>query len=139
LSGLQAAVAGIGTQGEDAGARMAQQLEKLFAESESRQRAMTESMQSFVASIQSTVGQSQQETMQKVAGAVDVLGQQLSAMFAQLEQGRAQMDHSSRAVQEQMQEGAKQLLAGLDGQVRELLQSVSSQHAAVDRTLEALG
>ncbi|MBN0119819.1 hypothetical protein JTL56_33280, partial [Pseudomonas aeruginosa] len=39
LANLQASIARIGSEGEGAGERMAQQLEKLFAESEARQQA----------------------------------------------------------------------------------------------------
>lgn len=138
VSNLQVAIAGIGAQGADAGARMAQQLERLFAESEARQRAMNESLQSFVDSIQSTVGKGQEETMQKVAASVDMLGEQLTSLFQQLDQGRAQMDQSSRAAQEQLHTGTRQLVSGLDDQVKQLLQTVSAQHAAVDQTLASL-
>ncbi len=87
LANLQASIARIGSEGEGAGERMAQQLEKLFAESEARQQAMAENLQAFIETMKQNIGQGQQETMAKIAGSVDVLGEQLGAMFKQMEQG----------------------------------------------------
>ncbi|MEE1721315.1 hypothetical protein RIM93_34410, partial [Pseudomonas aeruginosa] len=89
LANLQASIARIRSEGEGAGERMAQQLEKLFAESEARQQAMAENLQAFIETMKQNIGQGQQETMAKIAGSVDVLGEQLGAMFKQMEQGRA--------------------------------------------------
>ncbi len=135
---LQASIARMGNEGEDAGARMALQLEKLFAESEARQRAMAESMESFVETIKQGVGQGQQETMSKIAGSVDVLGEQLSSMFKQLQVGRDQMDQSTRAVQADLHHGTRELVGGLDNQVKTLLQAVAEQQKTSQESARAL-
>lgn len=135
---LQESIARIGNEGEDAGARMAQQLEKLFTESEARQRAMAASMESFVETIKQGVGQGQQETMAKIAGSVDVLGEQLSSMFKQLQVGRDQMDQSTRAVQADLHQGTRELVGGLDSQVKTLLQAVAEQQKTSQESARAL-
>ncbi len=89
---------------------MAEQLEKLFAQSEARQQAMAENLQAFVESIKHCIGQGQQETMAKIAGSVEVLGEQLSAVFKQLEQGQQQMDQSTRAAQADLHQGTRDLV-----------------------------
>ena len=138
LTHLQASIARMGNEGENAGARMAQQLEKLFSESEARQQAMAENLQAVVDSIKQSIGQGQQETMAKIAGAVDSLGEQLGAMFDQLNKGREQMDRVSRLAQTELHQGTRNLLSGLDEQVKTLLQSVSEQQLATQETLKSL-
>lgn len=139
LTGLQTAVSSIGSESEDAGARMAAQLERLFAESEQRQKEMAENLQKMVDAIQHNVDQGQQETMAKMAAAIDTLGEQLGGVFKALEQGQAMMDQASRAAQQQLHEGTRSLLGGLDEQVKTLLQSVSDQHVATKDTMRQLG
>lgn len=138
LAGLQAAVSRIGSEGEDAGSRMAAQLEKLFAESAQRQQAMAESLQKMVDTIQRNVDQGQQETMTKMATAVDRLGEQLSGMLETLEQGQNSLDKASRDALKHMHVGTKTLMNGLDEQVKTLLESVGSQHVATQQTLREL-
>jgi len=138
LVNLQSSIARMGSEGEGAGVRMAQQLEKLFAESEARQHAMAESMQSFVETITQGVGQGQQETMAKIAGSVEVLGEQLSSVFKQLESGREQIDQSTRAAQADLHQGTRELVGGLDEQVKTLLQAVAEQHSASQDSVRAL-
>ena len=138
LINLQSSVARMGNEGEDAGARMAQQLEKLFAESEARQQAMAESMQTFVETIKQGVGQGQQETMAKIAGSVEVLGEQLSSVFKQLENGRQQMDQSTRAAQADLHQGTRELVGGLDDQVKTLLQAMAEQQKTSQDSVRAL-
>nr|WP_302467757.1 type I Zorya anti-phage system protein ZorA1 [Pseudomonas marvdashtae] len=138
LTNLQSSIARIGSEGEDAGARMAQQLEKMFADSEARQLAMAESLQLFVESIQKNMGQGQQETMAKIAGSVEVLGEQLSTVFKKLESGREQMDQSTRVAQAELHHGTRELVGGLDEQVKTLLQSVAEQNKASQDNVKAL-
>lgn len=138
LANLQASVARIGNEGEGAGARMAEQLEKLFAQSEARQQAMAENLQAFVESIKQNIGQGQQETMAKIAGSVEVLGEQLSAVFKQLEHGQQQMDQTTRAAQADLHQGTRDLVGGLDEQVKALLQTVSEQQKSAQDTVKAL-
>lgn len=138
LDKLQSAVANMGGHAEDAGVRMAAQLEKLFAESESRQRLMAESLQQFVESIKESVGQGQQETMQKVSASVEVLGHQLTNLFKQFAQNRQQLEQSSLAAQENLHHGTRDLLAGLDEQVKTLLGAVNQQQQATEKTLSLL-
>lgn len=138
LAHLQESVARIGNEGEGAGQRMAQQMEKLFADSETRQQAMAEHLQAFVESIQQNIGHGQEATMSKIAGSVDVLGEQLSAVFSQLERGQQQMDQSTRAAQADLHQGTRDLVGGLDEQVRALLQTVGEQQQAAQDTVKAL-
>ncbi len=138
LANLQASIARIGSEGEDAGERMAKQLEKLFAENEARQQAMAEHLQAFVTSIQQTMGQGQQETMAKIAGSVEVLGEQLGGLFTQLEQNRAQMDQASKVAQVELHRGTREMVGGLEKQVEELLTAVVEQNGAMQNTLKLL-
>src|SRR3546814_11586316 len=88
---------------------------------------MAENIQAFVESIKQNIGQGQQETMAKIAGSVEVLGEQLSAVFKQLEHGQQQMDQTTRAAQADLHQGTRDLVGGLDEQVKALLQTVSEQ------------
>lgn len=139
VASLQESIAKIGTEGESAGERMAQQLEKLFAESEARQRAMADSMQTFVDSLKESVGQGQQETMAKIAGTVEVLGEQLGSLFQQLETNRAQMDQASKVAQVELHRGTRDMVGSLEKQVETLLAAVGEQNSAMHQTLDQLG
>ncbi|MBO3274108.1 type I Zorya anti-phage system protein ZorA1 [Pseudomonas schmalbachii] len=138
LANLQASISRIGSEGEGAGERMAKQLEKLFADSEARQQAMAENLQAFVESIKQSIGQGQQETMAKIAGSVDVLGEQLGAMFKQMEQGRAQMDQATKVAQVELHRGTREMVGSLEGQVKDLLDAVAEQNGAMQDTIKLL-
>jgi ABC-type transporter Mla subunit MlaD len=138
LANLQTSIARIGSEGEGAGERMAQQLEKLFADSEARQQAIAENLQAFVEAMKQNIGQGQQETMAKIAGSVDVLGEQLGAMFTQMEQGRAQMDRVSKVAQVELHQGTREMVGGLEKQVDALLDAVAAQSGAMHDTLKLL-
>lgn len=138
LANLQASITRIGSEGEGAGERMARQLEKLFAESEARQQAMAENLQAFVASMQQTMGQGQQETMAKIAGSVEVLGEQLGGLFTQLENNRAQMDQASKVAQAELHHGTREMVGGLERQVEDLLTAVAEQNGAMQDTVNRL-
>ncbi|WP_417788482.1 type I Zorya anti-phage system protein ZorA1 [Stutzerimonas xanthomarina] len=138
LANLQTSIARIGSEGEGAGERMAQQLEKLFADSEARQQAMAENLQAFVNAMKESVGQGQQETMAKIAGTVDVLGEQLGGLFTQLEQNRTQMDQASKVAQVELHRGTREMVGGLEKQVEDLLNAVAEQNGAMHDTVKLL-
>lgn len=138
LANLQASIARIGSEGEGAGERMAQQLEKLFAESEARQQAMAENLQAFIETMKQNIGQGQQETMAKIAGSVDVLGEQLGAMFKQMEQGRAQMDQATKVAQVELHRGTREMVGDLEKQVNDLLDAVAEQSGSMQDTVKLL-
>ncbi|WP_374981633.1 type I Zorya anti-phage system protein ZorA1 [Pseudomonas solani] len=138
LANLQASIARIGSEGEGAGERMAKQLEKLFADSEARQQAMAENLQAFVASMQQSMDQGQQETMAKIAGSVEVLGEQLGGLFNQLEQSRVQMDQASKVAQVELHRGTREMVGGLEKQVEDLLNAVAEQNGAMHDTVKLL-
>lgn len=139
LANLQASIARIGSESEGAGERMARQLEKLFADSEARQQAMAENLQAFVESLKQSIGQGQQETMAKIAGSVDVLGEQLGGLFKQMEQNRTQMDLASRTAQTELHQGTREMVSGLEKQMEALLDAIGKQSSAMQDTLRLIG
>lgn len=138
LANLQTSIAQIGNEGADAGSRMAEQLERLFAESESRQRAVAESLNDFIKTMQQGMGQSQEETLAKMADAVELLGGQLDKMFKQMEQGRAEMDAAAQNTQTRLVATSKEVVGQLDQQVQQLLQTVLEQNGAARDTIQQL-
>lgn len=139
LANLQTSIARIGSEGEGAGERMAKQLEKLFVDSEARQQAMAANLQAFVDSMQQSMGQGQQETMAKIASSVDVLGEQLGGLFKQLEHSRTQMDQASKVAQVELHRGTREMVGGLEEQVKTLLDAVADQQGAMQDSLKLLG
>lgn len=139
LANLQTSIARIGSEGEGAGERMAKQLEKLFVDSEARQQAMAANLQAFVDSMQQSMGQGQQETMAKIASSVDVLGEQLGGLFKQLEHSRTQMDQASKVAQVELHRGTREMVGGLEEQVKTLLDAVAYQQGAMQDSLKLLG
>lgn len=99
---MQAAVENMGSQGAEAGGKIAAQLEKMFADGELRQQKMTDQMDAFVQHMQDSVGRGQTDTMQQIAGTVSQLEQQMQAMVSGIGESisRAQQDslrHTSNA------------------------------------------
>lgn len=139
IANLQTSIAKIGHEGADAGSRMAEQLERLFAESEQRQRAMAESLNDFIKNMQQGMGQSQEETLAKMADAVGVLGSQLDNLFKQMEQGRQEMDAVATITQTRFVETSKEVVGQLDQQVQQLLKTVLEQSQAAKDTIQQLG
>ncbi|WP_147199948.1 type I Zorya anti-phage system protein ZorA1 [Pantoea sp. CCBC3-3-1] len=138
LASLQSSVAKIGAEGEGAGERMARQLEKMFADSEAREKAMADQMKEFIASIQQTSEQGQHETMQKMAASVETLGEQLGSMFTQLEQGQKQLTSHQQDTQASLHQETQQIVSGFDEQIKALLIALNEQREASENTLRRL-
>lgn len=143
LSSLQESVARIGAEGEGAGERMAKQMEKIFADSEAREKAMAEQMQAFIEMTQSSVQQGQNETMEKMAASVDTLGSHMGTLFAQLEQGQQQLNQQQNQAQDllmaNMGKGVEDLtqhLAGVFTQLESGQQQMSQTQESAQRTLQ---
>lgn len=135
LTSLQSSVAKIGTEGENAGERMAQQLEKVFADNEAREKAMADQMKEFIATIQQTSQQGQHETMQKMAASVEQVGEQLSSLFTQLEQGQKQLTTHQQDTQASLHQETQQIVSGFDEQVKSLLNALHAQQEATENAL----
>lgn len=113
VASLQAAVSNIGAQGEQAGSRMGNQIEKIFAESEARQQAMAAQMQAFVDTMKDSVGKGQQDTMQRISDTVDQLGGHLGMVLRDFEKNRMAMDGASEQASAAQQEQMSRALANM--------------------------
>ena len=91
---LGSAVDSMGTQGVEAGGKIAAQLERMYADGEARQQQMADQMESFVSQMRDSVGKSQTETIDQIAGTVSQLEKQMESMVAGVSQSiaRAQED-----------------------------------------------
>ena len=136
LISLQASVAKIGAEGEGAGERMARQLEKMFADSEAREKAQAEQMANFIDAIQNIVQQGQSATMEKMAASVEVLGEQLSSLFGHFDQGQQQISATQQANQQSLHEQTQRVMSEVDDQIKQLIETVANQHQG---TTEILG
>lgn len=138
LTSLQASVAKIGAEGEGAGERMARQLEKMFADSEAREKAQAEHMAAFVEAIQNSVQQGQSATMEKMADSVDALGEQLGSLFGQIDKGQQQISANQQANQQSLHEQTQRVMSEVDDQIKQLIETVASQHQGTTETLNKL-
>lgn len=77
---LESAVENMGSQGVEAGGRIAAQLERMYAEGEARQQKMSDQMEAFVQQMQDSVGRGQSETIDAIAGTVKQLEVQMQTM-----------------------------------------------------------
>lgn len=111
LTNLQASVAKIGAEGEGAGERMARQLEKMFADSEAREKAQAEHMSAFIEAIQNSVQQGQSATMEKMAASVEALGEQLGSLFGQIDKGQQQISANQQANQQSLHEQTQRVMS----------------------------
>ncbi|WP_024553886.1 type I Zorya anti-phage system protein ZorA1 [Franconibacter helveticus 513] len=138
LTSLQSSVAKIGAEGEGAGERMARQLEKMFADSEAREKAQAEHMATFIEAIQNSVQQGQNATMEKMAASVEALGEQLSGLFGQIDKGQQQLSASQQANQQSLHEQTQRVMSEVDDQIKQLIETVASQHQGTTETLNKL-
>ncbi|EGK3967529.1 anti-phage defense ZorAB system ZorA [Escherichia coli] len=138
LTSLQASVAKIGAEGEGAGERIARQLEKMFADSEAREKAQAEHMAAFVEAIQNSVQQGQSATMEKMATSVGALGEQLGSLFGQLDKGQQQISATQQANQQSLHEQTQRVMSEVDDQIKQLVETVASQHQGTTETLRLL-
>ena len=128
---LQSAVESIGSQGVQAGSRMGDQIEKIFVESEARQRMMAEQMQTFVDSLRDTVGKGQQDTMQRISDSVEQLSAHLGTVLKDFESSRSAMDSASEQALASQQEKMTTALA-------EMHDSQSMMHASMNEMMTGL-
>ncbi|HDI6153802.1 TPA: anti-phage defense ZorAB system ZorA, partial [Escherichia coli] len=138
LTSLQVSVAKIGAEGEGAGERIARQLEKMFADSEAREKAQAEHMAAFVEAIQNSVQQGQSATMEKMAASVGALGEQLGSLFGQIDKGQQQISATQQANQQSLHEQTQQVMSEVDDQIKQLVETVASQHQGTTETLRLL-
>lgn len=138
LTNLQASVAKIGAEGEGAGERMARQLEKMFADSEAREKAQAEHMTAFIEAIQNSVQQGQSATMEKMAASVESLGEQLGSLFGQIDKGQQQISANQQANQQSLHEQTQRVMSEVDDQIKQLVETVASQHQGTTETLRLL-
>lgn len=138
LASLQASVAKIGAEGEGAGERMARQLEKMFADSEAREKAQAEHMTAFIEAIQNSVQQGQSATMEKMAASVESLGEQLGSLFGQIDKGQQQISANQQANQQSLHEQTQRVMSEVDDQIKQLVETVASQHQGTTETLRLL-
>lgn len=138
LTSLQASVAKIGAEGEGAGERMARQLEKMFADSEAREKAQAEHMSAFIEAIQNSVQQGQSATMEKMAASVEALGEQLGSLFGQIDKGQQQISANQQANQQSLHEQTQRVMSEVDDQIKQLIETVASQHQGTTETLNRL-
>ncbi len=138
LTSLQASVAKIGAEGEGAGERMARQLEKMFADSEAREKAQAEHMAAFIEAIQNSVQQGQSATMEKMAASVEALGEQLASLFGQIDKGQQQISANQQANQQSLHEQTQRVMSEVDDQIKQLIETVASQHQGTTETLNKL-
>ncbi len=138
LTSLQASVAKIGAEGEGAGERMARQLEKMFADSEAREKAQAEHMSAFIEAIQNSVQQGQSATMEKIAASVEALGEQLGSLFGQIDKGQQQISANQQANQQSLHEQTQRVMSEVDDQIKQLIETVASQHQGTTETLNKL-
>ncbi|HCM6214051.1 TPA: anti-phage defense ZorAB system ZorA [Klebsiella oxytoca] len=138
LTSLQASVAKIGAEGEGAGERMARQLEKMFADSEAREKAQSEHMTAFIEAIQNSVQQGQSATMEKMATSVEALGEQLGSLFGQIDKGQQQISVNQQANQQSLHEQTQRVMGEVDDQIKQLIDTVASQHQGTTETLRLL-
>ncbi|PEI03846.1 hypothetical protein CRM79_11750 [Pantoea agglomerans] len=138
LTSLQASVAKIGAEGEGAGERMARQLEKMFADSEAREKAQAEHMTAFIEAIQNSVQQGQSATMEKMAASVESLSEQLGSLFGQIDKGQQQISATQQANQQSLHEQTQRVISEVDDQIKQLIDTVASQHQGTTETLRLL-
>lgn len=138
LTSLQTSVAKIGAEGEGAGERMARQLEKMFADSEAREKAQAEHMTAFIEAIQNSVQQGQSATMEKMAASVESLGEQLGSLFGQINKGQQQISANQQANQQSLHEQTQRVMSEVDDQIKQLVETVASQHQGTTETLRLL-
>ncbi|HCK0962644.1 TPA: anti-phage defense ZorAB system ZorA [Escherichia coli] len=138
LTSLQTSVAKIGAEGEGAGERMARQLEKMFADSEAREKAHAEHMTAFIEAIQNSVQQGQSATMEKMAASVESLGEQLGSLFGQIDKGQQQISANQQANQQSLHEQTQRVMSEVDDQIKQLVETVASQHQGTTETLRLL-
>lgn len=138
LTSLQASVAKIGAEGEGAGERMARQLEKMFADSEAREKAQAEHMTAFIEAIQNSVQQGQSATMEKMAASVESLSEQLGSLFGQIDKGQQQISATQQANQQSLHEQTQRVMSEVDDQIKQLIDTVANQHQGTTETLRLL-
>lgn len=138
LTSLQVSVAKIGAEGEGAGERMARQLEKMFADSEAREKAQSEHMAAFIEAIQNSVQQGQSATMEKIAASVESLGEQLGSLFGQIDKGQQQISATQQANQQSLHEQTQRVMSEVDDQIKQLIDTVARQHQGTTETLRLL-
>lgn len=139
LLSLDKAVVSIGSQGESAGSLMAEQITKLFNDSELRQKALADQMQNFIDGIKTSIDKGQQDSMDKVYQSVAQLEGKFEEIFESFKESRSAMDKDSKVAQAELQSEALKAVNGVNDLVKELLQGLQQERSAANDFIKAIG
>lgn len=138
LLSLEKAVTNIGSQGESAGSLMAEQIKKLFDDSEARQKALAEQMQTFIDGIKESIDKGQQDSMDKVYQSVSQLEGQFANIFESFKESKSVMEQDSKLAQAELQSEAVKAVNGVNNQVKELLDGLQLERSATNDFIKAI-
>lgn len=127
---LGSAVDSMGTQGVEAGGKIAAQLERMYADGEARQQQMADQMESFVSQMRDSVGKSQTETIDQIAGTVSQLEKQMESMVAGVSQSIAR-------AQEDGLRNVSEASEALTGRIATMFDTLDKGRAEMDQASQA--
>lgn len=150
LTNLQASISTIGREGESAGERIGQQLEKQFSQNEARhqqlltqhevqQQAAAEQMQAFIESIKTSVGKGHEETVQHIGTSVDVLTERLNGLLGTFEQRRSEMDLAAVQAQQQQQAHVSNAAVAMSDAQQHMQAAMAETLASVQASIATIG
>ncbi|EIY4700197.1 hypothetical protein MMX97_004962, partial [Escherichia coli] len=76
--------------------------------------------------------------MEKMAASVGALGEQLGSLFGQIDKGQQQISATQQANQQSLHEQTQRVMSEVDDQIKQLVETVASQHQGTTETLRLL-
>lgn len=130
MESLQVKASEMNSQAEESNLKMAEQLKKLFDESELRQQKMAEQMQSFIDDVKQSMVEGQQETMDKIYGSVTQIESKFEDIFESFKSSRKEMDEESRFAQEELHKNTAGIMASVGDKIGVLLTTLEEERIA---------
>jgi putative membrane protein len=150
MMALQSSVATIGEQGELAGERIGQQLERQFLQNEARQQQIlslnevraqssAEQLDAFIENMKGSVGKGHEETVQHIAASIEVLSERLNGLLGTFEQNRAAMDQAALSVQTRQQEQVANVVVTMEEAQQRMLVMMNETLSGLQSSVASIG
>ena len=138
VSKLQTLVANMEASSERSADAMAQRMAEAVEKMEARQGAMNEQSAAFIEQIRQLVASSQSETNQKLQATLETIGTQVASMLSTLGESQKQVFESNLAREQSMTDRARNAVTSMSESVESVMKELSAATAQMVQSVDTL-
>lgn len=138
VSTLQQLVANMEASSQRSSDAMAQRMADAVEKMEARQEAMNAQSAAFIEQIRQLVSTSQSETNQKLRATLETIGTQVASMLSTLGESQKQVFESNRAREQSMHDRARDAVTAMSDSVEAVIKELSAATSQMAQSVDTL-